>query len=73
MNEEKHSLKITSKIWSSERYVAAFTYAPVPLTNTNVSINPRGLNCGMRVHLHPYFVNARSEGSGESAYIRKLA
>ena len=57
MNEEKHSLKITSKIWSSARFVAAFTFAQLPLTNTHakVSINPRGLNCDIiYIYVHSF-------------------
>ena len=38
-----------------------------------VSNKARGLNFGIDLYLHPYFVNASSEGSGESAHMRRLA
>ena len=31
-----------------------------------------GLYFGLRLHLHPYFVYASSEGSDESAHMRRL-
>ena len=33
----------------------------------------RGQNFNLLLHLHLYFVNASSKGSGESAYLRRLA
>ena len=32
----------------------------------------RELNVGLSLHLHPYFVNASSEGSGKSAHLHRL-
>ena len=34
----------------------------------DMSSKARGLNFGPSLHLHPYFVDASSEGSGESAH-----
>ena len=50
-------------------------YAQMLLINAHyvVSSNARGLNFGPRLHLHPYFVYASSEGSGESAHMHRLA
>ena len=47
----------------------------MPLLNINSDVSSwvRGVNFGLRLHLHPYFVNARSKGSGKSAHLRRLA
>ena len=36
-------------------------------------INAHSKATGLSLHLNPYFVYASSEGSGESAHVRKLA
>ena len=38
----------------------------------DISSKGRGLNFGLSLHLHPYFVYASSKGSGESAYKSRL-
>ena len=45
-------------------------YAQMPLINVHADVSSEagGLNFGLRLHLHPYFVNASSEGSYESAH-----
>ena len=50
-------------------------YAKMPLiiAHADVSNKARGLNFGQGLHLHPNLVYARSEGSGESAHMRRLA
>ena len=40
---------------------------------TDVSIGGSTLNFGSSLHLHPSFMYANSEGSGESAHMRGLA
>ena len=42
----------------------------VPVANEN---GANGLVCGLSLHLHPYFVNVSSEGSGESVHLHWLA
>ena len=50
-------------------------YAQTPLMNahTDVFSGDRGLKFGLSLHLYPYFLYASSEGSGESAHMRRLA
>ena len=49
--------------------------AQVPLINAHPDVfkEARGLYFGLSLHLHPYFMYASSEGSGESAHMRRLA
>ena len=51
------------------------TYARMPPLNAHagVSISTRGLNIDLILYLHPYFDHASSEGSVESAHMRKHA
>ena len=60
---------ISSKAFTEPVLIA---YAKASLINTNaVEANKaRGLNFGMGFHLHPYFVYASNEGSGEPAHMR---
>ena len=46
-------------------------YAQSPLTSINAAVSSRVKRLNFR--LHPYFVNASSEGSGESAHMLRLA
>ena len=45
-------------------------FQQIPLINadTDISSKVRGLNFGLSLHLHPYFLNASSKGSGKSVY-----
>ena len=55
------------------RLVRAFTSRwKVNTYRTKVSRYPAWLNFGLRLHLHPYSLYAISEGSGESAHMRRL-
>ena len=47
------------------------TYAHNPHVNTHsdVSNKATGLNFGLSLHLHPYFVKVSSEGSGKTALL----
>ena len=49
-------------------------YVQMPLINAHavVSSGARGLNFGLSLHLHPYFVYASSKGSGKSAHKGRL-
>ena len=49
-------------------------YAQALLLNAcaDVSSSARGLKFGLRLHVYPYFVYTNSEGSGESAHLRRL-
>ena len=40
-------------------------------THAGVSREARGVHFGFNLHLKPYFAHASSEGSGESAHIRR--
>ena len=66
-----------SNCWKS--HVAALlvliAYAQIFHINDHSDISrvARGLNFGLSPHLHPYFVYTSSEGSGESANLRRLA
>ena len=53
--------------------VFSFVYSKAPCKRVGVSGKARDLNFGLSLHLHPYFVCASSEGSGESAHVRRLA
>ena len=55
--------------------LARIAYAQTPQLNAHAEVfsGARGLNFGLSLHLHPYFVYASSEGSGESAQARRLA
>ena len=33
-------------------------------------VHPMGLNFSVSIHLHPYFVHASSQGSGETVQVR---
>ena len=46
---------------------------PVINTHAGVSNGARSLQFGLSLHLHPFFVYASSEDSGESAHMRRLA
>ena len=48
---------------------ASFTYHDDKCNRTNY----RGLMFGSTFHLHLYFVNVRSKGSGEPVHLRRLA
>ena len=50
-------------------------YARIPhcIAHAGVSSYARNLMFGLTLHLHPYFRNEISEGSGESAHMRRLA
>ena len=41
--------------------------------HTDLSSGARGISFGPSLHLHPYDVYMGSEGSGESALLRRLA
>ena len=41
--------------------------------HADISSRTRGPNFGTSLHLHPYFVYASSEGSGEYVHMRRLA
>ena len=45
---------------------------PLIYTNAEVSNGARGLNFGLSLYLHPYFMDASSEGSGESGHMCRL-
>ena len=38
----------------------------------DISSGARGLKLGLKLHLHPYFVYASSEGSGDTMKMRRL-
>ena len=59
----------------ADKILVLITYSQIPLTNTHVDVS-RGVRClifGPSLYLHPYFVYVSSEGSDESAYMRRLA
>ena len=45
--------------------------SPILNTHADISYGARGLNYGLSLHLHPYFVRASSEGFGESGRLCK--
>ena len=58
-----YSLKILALI--------AYTQKPPINAHVDISSRARGLNFGLSLHLHPYFVFAISEGCGEGADLPK--
>ena len=46
----------------------------MPLINAHADATreARGLKFGLSLHLHPYFVYASTEGSGESVHMHRL-
>ena len=47
-----------------------FLYLKPPFNiHADISRVANGLNFGLSLHLHPYFVYASREGTGESAHI----
>ena len=57
------------RIW----YLIAYAPTPPIHTYADASGGARGQNFGPSLHLHPYFVSASNEGSGDSARTRRLA
>ena len=46
----------------------------LPLNDhVDLSSRARGVNFGLNLHLHPYYVIAGSYGSGQSAQVHRLA
>ena len=59
----------------AQENLVPIAYAQVNHLDTHADL-PRGTIClkmSLGLHLHPYFVYASSEGSGESARMRRLA
>ena len=54
-------------------FVSYHIYAYIPLINaaTDVYSVAKGLNLGLSLYLHPYFVYVSREGSGESVHMRR--
>ena len=63
MNEPVHEILVDN----------AHAQTPPLNANAGVSSGIKVLNCDLSLHLHPYFVYASSERSGESAHMRRLA
>ena len=57
------------------KILVLIAYVKMPLINVNGDISSiaRDLKFGLSIHLHPYFVYAISEGSGDSAHMRRIA
>ena len=51
----------------------ALAQIPLIIAHAGESCEVRCLNVDLRLYLHPYFVHARSEGSGESAHMCRHA
>ena len=49
-------------------------YAQMPIMNAHADeySKVRGLRFGLSLHKHPYFVFVSSEGSGQSAHMRRF-
>ena len=52
--------------------IIAYAHKPSITSHSAISSRERSLNFSLSLHLHPYFVYANSEGSGESAHVRRL-
>ena len=64
------------KIYGSvHEILVLMAYAQTPLINATADISSwaRGLNFGLSLHLHPFFVDSSKEGSDYSALMCKLA
>ena len=48
--------------------LAAYAEKPPSNTHAYISSGAKGLNFGLSLHLHPYFVYASSKSSSESAH-----
>ena len=55
--------------WPAHELLLLNAYVQKPTLNINAHIfsRARGLNLGLSLHKYPYFVNASSKGSGETA------
>ena len=54
--------------------IVLVAYAHMPLTNAHAHVfsGAIGLNSSPSLHVHPYFKHTSSEGSDESAHMRRL-
>ena len=51
-----------------------FAHALKPQRNAHADVSSEvSLSLGLRLYLHPFFVNTSSGGSGKSAHMRRLA
>ena len=72
-NISKTSNKIVSETGYHMRFGTYRICAKASLQSpTYVTSGTRGLNFGPSLHLHPYFMYARSKDSGETAHMRRL-
>ena len=69
------TMLLHTKTWASTWNFGIIANAQKPPWNTHTYVTSwvRYLTFNLGLHLHPYFVYACSEGSGESAHLRRLA